>query len=125
MNQRAGYIYYNIRGKTNPIRKQIFVGKLRDAHNFFDDPCYRVAHFKGWVAFVILVSVSETYPAVAGYRSTRQAGGTDTTNVQDMKVFTSQRTTETEGSVQKAGNPNLRARDTLFIRLPLLLYVPD
>lgn len=68
---------------------------------------------------------SEMYPAVAGYRSTRQARSTATMKVQDVKMFTFQTTTETEGSVQKAGNPNLRAQDTLFIRLPLLLYVPD
>lgn len=42
-----------------------------------------------------------------------------------MKVFTVQRTTKTEGSVQKAGNPHLQAWDTLFSRLPPLSYVPD
>lgn len=77
----------------------------------------------GWSSSSL--SLSEMYPAVAGYRSTRQAHGTATMKVQDVKMFTFQRTTDTEGSVQKAGNPNLRARDTLFIRLPLLLYVPD
>lgn len=46
-------------------------------------------------------------------------------DARDTEVFTFPRATKTEGSAQKAGDPNLRARDALFIRFPSLPDVPD
>lgn len=122
MNQKAGDIYCNIRGKTNSISKQVFVGKLKRCAWLIWWSLISGSPFQGMGG--LHQFVSKLYSAVAGCRSTRLARGRAAVNVPDRKVLAFQRTTEMEGNVQKAGNPKHHACDLLFIRLPGLLSVP-